>query len=171
MYEETGLKTNVCVCRVCMCACMKNWLRLLCIRVCMYEEPRYENKRVFASCIHVCTYEQPGMTPEECIPKAGGSTLCLHVCMYATHTMHAYVEHSGERCRQQALCLVATRSSGQHAKACSHMMVLMGANMKEFTKQAAHVVYSCVLVCTAHHVCTHEAQRVLQAAGSLPCGD
>jgi hypothetical protein len=49
---------------------------------------------------------------------------------------------------------------------------LMGANMKEFTEQAAHVVYSSVLVCTAHNVCTRETQRrALQAAGSLPCGD
>jgi hypothetical protein len=33
---------------------------------------------------------------------------------------------------------------------------LMGANLKEFTEQAAHVVYSSVLVCTAKNVSTRE---------------
>jgi hypothetical protein len=79
------------------------------------------------------------MTTEVCIPKAGCSTSCLHVCMYATHTMHAHVITAASAAsRLSALLRLGLAAWQEHRGFQSHDD-LMGANMKGLTKQAAHV--------------------------------
>jgi hypothetical protein len=123
MYQDQGMKTKVCAHSAFMCACMKNqewkqthvwcvcmcaWMQswLPCIHVFMCASMRTKERE--QTCVGVIYWRvhvwEPRNDNKVCIPKAGCSTPCLHVCMYATHTMHAHVKHS-ERCSRRLSAL------------------------------------------------------------------
>jgi hypothetical protein len=68
----------------------------------------------------------------------------IHACMYTIHTMHVHVNHSGERCRQQALCLAVTRSStaGRHRR--WQIMVALVQGQSECQRGFPRRAFMCV---------------------------
>ncbi len=127
---------NVCmheqvyVCRIFKCTCMQSWLRS---RLSASLRPGLAWPARKGSQSHDGLM---GTNMKEFTKQA--AYVCIHVSLYAQHTMSARVKHSGERCRQLALCLVVTRCSA----AKSTQRLCMESWVCE--QQAAHVVYSCV---------------------------
>ena len=106
---ETGYS-----CLVCMCACMKN-THDVCTRElqrALQARDDYVQRGKQAEALCACMRNQHEHIVYSCVHafKTRNKNTCvfascIHVCMYATHTMRARVKHS-ERCRQQALSLV-----------------------------------------------------------------
>ena len=84
-------------------------------------------------------------------------SLSIHACMYTMRVMHVHVKHSSERCRQQSLCLVVTRSSDAGRLRLWQMMVALVQGQGEYQRGFP----SCAFMCVYENQGTKKCMRVV----------